>query len=345
MNNIEKINILKELSNLNGVSGGENNVSMYISRFLFRYTNDINIDSMGNVIANISKAHDGYKNILLDAHIDQIGMIVTYIDDGGFLKVSNVGGVDRRLLLAQNVIVHTKNGPIHGTISSKPPHLIGEDGDSKSPEISDIAIDIGFSRESAEKIVSLGDRVSFDTKAGELLNGNVFGSALDDRAGAVSILSVIDILKDKSFKCGLTVLFSTQEEVGIRGAKTGGFDISPDIAIAVDVSFGFTPDAVPHKCGKMGGGPMIGIAPTLDNKISKEFIDIADKNNIPYQLEVMSGTTGTNADEFGIIKSGVKVGLLSIPLKYMHTPIEVIQIDDIDNLSKLLSAYILKEGL
>ena len=328
--------ITMSLADAKGVSGDENEAAQLALSYLKEYTDDCCIKN-GNVIGNFGVREDGKKHILIDAHIDQIGFVVSYITDDGFLKISNCGGIDRRLLLAQQVVVMGKKN-IDGVICSIPPHL--EKDDSKVPEISDICIDIGMTKEEAENIVSLGDKIVFRQKSSELLGDRITGASLDDRCGVAAILYALDKLKNEQVNCSYTVLFSTQEEVGERGAKIGVFDIAPDIALAVDVSFALTSDDSELKCGKMGKGCMIGFAPTLDRELSKQLTEIAEKNNMPYQREIMSGETGTNADRFSVNCGGVKACTLSIPLKYMHTPVEVISMSDVENTGELIAAYI-----
>ena len=328
--------ITMSLADAKGVSGDENEAAQLALSYLKEYTDDCCIKN-GNVIGNFGVREDGKKHILIDAHIDQIGFVVSYITDDGFLKISNCGGIDRRLLLAQQVVVMGKKN-IDGVICSIPPHL--EKDDSKVPEFSDICIDIGMTKEEAENIVSLGDKIVFRQKSSELLGDRITGASLDDRCGVAAILYALDKLKNEQVNCSYTVLFSTQEEVGERGAKIGVFDIAPDIALAVDVSFALTSDDSELKCGKMGKGCMIGFAPTLDRELSKQLTEIAEKNNMPYQREIMSGETGTNADRFSVNCGGVKACTLSIPLKYMHTPVEVISMSDVENTGELIAAYI-----
>lgn len=328
--------ITMSLADARGVSGDENEAAQLALSYLKEYTNDCCIKN-GNVIGNFGKRENGRKHVLIDAHIDQIGFVVSYITDDGFLKVSNCGGIDRRLLLAQQVTVMGKE-KIKGVICSVPPHL--EKDDSKVPEISDICIDIGMTKEDAEKIVSLGDKIVFDQQCAELLGDRITGAALDDRCGVAAILYAVDKLKNEKLNCSYTVLFSTQEEVGERGAKIGVFDIAPDIALAVDVSFALTADDSELKCGKMGKGCMIGFAPTLDRELSKQLTETAKRNGLPFQLEIMNGETGTNADRFSVNCGGVKACTLSIPLKYMHTPVEVISMSDVSNTGELIAAYI-----
>ena len=327
--------ILEELVNRNGISGAELSASCYACDVLSNYL-DCEIDSFGNVYGRPKSFDDNKKTILLDAHIDEIGMIVTYITDEGFLKVSNCGGLDNRLLLAQQVELLCEK-PIKGVITSTPPHL--EKDDSKVPDIGDIYIDIGMSKEQAEKCVKLGDRVYIKNELTDLQNDAVTSHALDDRCGVASILYAVDLLKDKETKYNVCVMFSSQEEIGARGAKIGAYNIDPDIAIAVDVSFAMTTGESPESCGKMCKGPMIGVAPSLSREMSDMLITTAKAESIPYQIEVMGGNTGTNADEIGLTKCGVKTCTVSIPQKHMHTPVEVISLTDLENTAKLIAKF------
>lgn len=227
---------------------------------------------------------------------------------------------------------------IKGIISTLPPHLQTADDEKKVPDISEISVDIGMSREDAVKVISPGDTVTFRRKFTQLLGTQVSSNCLDDRAGVAAILLSLELLKNLPIK--ITVMFSSQEELGTRGAKAGSFGKDVDEAISVDVSFGYTPGCKKEDCGTVGKGPMIGASPILNNKISKQLIDIAQSSNIPYQIEVMSGKTGTNADIISISECGIKCGLISIPLKYMHTPVELVDVKDIENVSRIISAYV-----
>ncbi len=324
-----------QLADTSGVSGDETKAAELALEMLKKFTDDCYIKN-GNVIGHFGKK--GAKpHIMIDAHIDQIGFVVTYITDDGFLKISNCGGIDRRLLLAQQVTVLGKE-PVTGIVCAIPPHLSTDE--SKVPEMDEICIDIGMTKEQAEKVISYGDKIVFATGCKKLQGDRITGAALDDRCGVAAILRALEIIKDNKSDYELTVMFSTQEELGERGAKIGVFDIDPDIALAVDVSFALTADDSEIKCGKMGKGCMIGFAPTLDKDLSQQFKAIAEKNNMPYQIEVMNGETGTNADRFSVNKSGVKAVTLSIPLKYMHTPVEVISVSDVENTAQLIAAYL-----
>ncbi len=327
--------IIMSLADARGVSGDETNAAELALSMLKNYTDDCFIKN-GNVIGRLgckgSKPH-----ILIDAHIDQIGFTVTHITDDGFLKIAGCGGIDRRLLLAQPVTVLAKK-PLNGVICAIPPHL--ETDESKVPEMEDICVDVGLTKACAEELISLGDKIVFTSHCAKLQGDRITGAALDDRCGVAAILRALELVSDKPLHSEITVMFSTQEEVGERGAKIGVFDIEPDIAIAVDVSFALTAGDSEIKCGAMGGGCMIGFSPVLDRELSQTFKTIAEKRCLPYQIEVMSGTTGTNADRFSVNKSGVKAVTLSIPLKYMHTPVEIISLSDVENTAQLIAAYI-----
>ena len=324
------------LSEISGTSGSESKAAQLALGMLREYCPDAEIIN-GNVTGKFGVHREGLPSLLLDAHIDQIGFAVTYITDDGFIKVGNIGGIDRRLLPAQPVVVHGSRD-IKGVICSVPPHLTS--GGSEVLEMDDVAIDTGLTKEELEKLVSLGDSVTFDVTCRDLIGSRITGGALDDRCGVASILYALELLKDSDLAYNVTVLFSTQEEVGERGAKIGAFEITPDIALAVDVSFAYAIGEEESKCGYLGKGPMIGISPSLSREISDELINTAKSADIPYQIEVMSGLTGTNADRFSVNRCGAKACTVSIPLRNMHTPVEVIDLTDVEQTAKLLAAYI-----
>ena len=333
---LELKNVIFDLSSADGVSGEESCAAQYALKYLKNYTDDCFIKN-GNVIGNFGNRKNGTPHILIDAHIDQVGLIVTNIYESGFIGFSNVGGIDRRLLPAQQVCIHGKK-KLAGVVCSTPPHLSGSD--NKINKIEDFYIDTGMSFEAVSNIVEPGDRITFASMPKELLNDRITGPALDDRSGVASILYALELLRNQKYECSFSVTFSAQEELGERGAKIAAFDIDPDIALAVDVSFAYCLGDREYECGKMGQGPMIGISPSLSREISDKLIDISKNENIPYPLEVMNGLTSTNADQFSVNRTGCKACTVSIPLKYMHTPSEIIQIDDVENTGRLIAAYI-----
>ncbi|MEG2079986.1 MAG: M42 family peptidase [Oscillospiraceae bacterium] len=330
---------LKELTGSIGVSGYEKNALFVAEKYLSKY-GKVSVDTLSSIICEIDGTKSGH--ILLDAHIDQIGLIVTDITENGFVRVAACGGIDRRILCGQTVTIHGRED-IFGVIASTPPHLQGGDNLRKSIAMDKVLIDTGFASEKLKNIISLGDRITINSDFSELLNNRVVAAALDDRAGIVSILYALSLLEGKPHK-KITVVFSSREETSEAGAKVASFTARADEFIAVDVSFAKTPDSNEVECGEIGKGVMIGIAPSLSYEMSEQLKKIAMDKQIPYQLEIMGGKTGTNADQMTISRGGMKSSLLSIPLKYMHTGIEVVSIDDVKSVGTLMAEYILFGG-
>ncbi len=328
--------MLTALCRVTGISGDEGTAAATAAEFLKLYCPDTHI-SHGNVVGTCGSTDPDAPHVLLDAHIDQIGMVVTSITEDGFVTVGNVGGIDRRLLPAQRVHLHGREC-IDGVVCAMPPHL--SDGDEKVQKFEDIRIDTGFDAEELRKILSPGDSVTFAGHIARMLGGRFTSPALDDRCGVAAILSALHSVKDEELPCRVTVLFSTQEEVGERGAKIGCYAADPDIALAVDVSFARNLGDSETKTGKMGEGPMIGFSPSLSKSVTKGLCEAADASGIPWQYEVMAGTTGTNADQFSVCRGGVKACTVSIPLRYMHTPAEIISLKDVAMTGELIAAYL-----
>ncbi len=338
MNTLE--NMIFELSEANGTPGAEDEISNIIEKYVSSFA-EVKRDRVGNVTAYLPA---GKKTILLDAHMDRIGMIVTGIEDGGFLRVAKCGGMDARVLAAQDVTVWGRE-PVYGVVTSTPPHLSTPEDAKKAKDFDEILIDTGMSKQEAERLIFQGDRITVRCPHGELENGRIFGAALDDRAGCAAIIRAAELVAKTEERPSVQLLFSAQEETGGDGAVTGSFNIDADECIAVDVSFADAPDMPSEKCGKLNKGPMIGIAPVLDYRISQRLKAIAEEKEIPYQLELMGDSTGTNADHIAISKGGVRTGLVSIPQRNMHTGVEIIALDDVENSARLIAEYILGGGL
>lgn len=302
-------------------------------------------DQNGNLILSI-EPKNYEKHILIDAHLDQIGLIVTKVFEDGFLKVAPCGGVDARILSGSLVKIYSDSKKtFDGIITSTPPHLSKNNKSDEFSKVSDLFVDTGLNLKKENfNLIKPGDFVGFESKMQELLNENVTAPGLDNNAGVAALICCAKILSEniENLKSKVSFLFSTGEEITGVGAKTAAFSISPDEAISVDTSFSDQKNVPEDKCGKLSCGPMIGISPVLSKSISNTLIEIAKKEKISYQFEVMSGKTSTNADDIAISKTGVKTALLSIPLRYMHTQVEVINLDDVKNTAKLLSSYILK---
>ncbi len=279
--------------------------------------------------------------VMLDAHIDQIAFVVTNVDDNGFLTVSNAGGIDLRQLPSRRVIIHGKE-KVTGVFVSTPPHL--SDGEKEYTDISVIKIDTALGNK-AKAIISVGDIVTFCTEPVSLLGDRVAGKSFDNRAGVCVLIEVAKQLSKEKLPVNVAFLLSDSEEIGLRGAKTAAFKVSPYEAVIIDVSFGDTPGVSSDKTGELTKGAMIGISPLLDKAMSKKLILAAKEKDIPYQTEVMSSASGTNADVIAVTKEGVKTATVSIPLRNMHTDCEILSISDLENTVALLCEYIRNGGV
>lgn len=297
-------------------------------------TDEVTVDPLGSVIARRYCADHTAPTLLLEAHIDQVGFVVTGVDEKGFVRVAPCGGVDRRALPAAEAVVYGDK-PYRGVFCSVPPHLATE---STLPEIEAMGLDIGLTPAEAKKAVKPGDRAVFAPTFSEMGPHRVCAPALDNRAGCAAILYALEQLKDIALPCHLAVVFASKEEVGGHGALAAAFGTAPHAAVVTDVSFAVTPDADAAKCGRLGGGAMLGYAPLLDSALIARLEGLAEEFSISTQPEVMGRTTGTDADKISVTRAGVPTALLSIPLRYMHTPTEVVDLRDVEAVGALMAA-------
>ncbi len=328
---------LFELLAAPGITGAEDDAAAVAAQLLETYM-PVRRDTLGSVIGET----DGEgRGILLDAHLDQIGLFVTAVTDDGFVKVSKCGGADVRTMACHEVRILGRE-PIYGVVVSTPPHLRKSENDA--PKWEDVAIDVGMSADHARALIAAGDRVLLLGKPREMLNGRICAAALDDRAGIAAILRALDILKEKGIRRKLTVVFSVQEETSGGGAAAAAFQSGAETAIAVDVSFADAPGLSEVETKPMGAGTMIGLSPSLSREVSDRLIVLAKENAIPFCLEPMGGKTGTNAEDYAFSKCGRKTGLLSIPIRNMHTSVEVCDLCDVEATAQLIALYVESEG-
>jgi len=294
------------------------------------------VTPLGSLLCHINQ---GEAPVMLEAHLDQVGMVVTCVEDG-FLRVANCGGIDRRLLPAQRVTVHTAGGPKLCVVASIPPHLKGSDEAPAKWE--DILIDTGYSPKQAKEIFAPGDVVTAEAGFIKLAGERITAPALDDRAGCAAVIWAANLLKQQGCSRPVVLALCSFEELGGQGAATAAFAAEPLCCYAVDVSFGLAPALPESKCGKLGDGPMVGVAPVLNRTMTQGLLDLAKANQIPTQLEVMGGTTGTDADKIVATGRGIPTALLSIPQRNMHTPVEVVDLRDIENTARLLALAVME---
>jgi len=330
--------IIEKLSAMYGPTSFERPVTDWLMDYIKPYCDEAYTDVMGNLIAVRKCGKENAPKILVDAHIDEIGLIVTGIEKG-FLRFATLGGVDPRILPALQVKVLT-DPPIHGIVASLPPHALSASEMEKPFEVTSLSIDIGMTQEEAEALVALGTPVVFDVDPVMLGEHRLCGKSLDDRACAAIICKVMENLFDVQLKADMYYMFSAQEEVGARGGQTGAFGIAPDYAIVMDVNFAKSPDSNGYDQMDMGGGPAIAVGPNMNHKMSSELIALAKEMDMPYQVDVIRAGSGTNAVPIQISRGGVATALISLPLKYMHTPHEVMDLRDGENIVKLVSEYI-----
>ncbi len=338
--------LLKKFSDAIGVSGHEFEIRRLIMEEVSDLADKVWTDRMGNIIALKKGEGENAPKVMFAAHIDEIGLIVSHIDNRGFLRFTGIGGWNERILPGQRVIVVTTKGKVRGVIGMKPPHIMTPEEKKQVLEMDKLFIDIGVgSREEAEKLgVKVGSIVVFDREVARLGGTDrVTGKAFDDRVGVASLVYMLKLLNNVEHEANVYAVFTVQEEVGLKGARVSAFSISPDVGIAVDVTIANDIAGVDEKdwITQLGKGPAIKI---MDKgnishpKVKELLIKVAEKEKIPYQLEVLTGGA-TDAAAIQLAREGVPVGTVSIPTRYIHSPIEVLDLKDAVNSSKLLAAF------
>lgn len=330
--------LIKKLSDMRGVSGFEYGFSDEVSKLFEPYADKVYTDALGNVIAEKKCGKENALKIMIEGHMDEIGLMVSGIDENGFLSFVPVGGIDERILPSAEVTVHGKHD-IRGVIGAKPPHLQSADESKSAMKIEDMSIDTGYSYDEVIKIVSVGAPVTMRQSVGEMKGGSISFKALDDRAGVAAVIDAFERLSKYSLSADVYAVATVQEEVGLRGAKTAAHIVNPDISISVDVCHGITPDNS-ENAFECGSGCIISLGPNIHPKIGKRLIKLADRYNIPFDIDVDGGYTGTNAWAVQTARCGIATALLSIPLKYMHNPVETAKLSDIRATSDLIVRFI-----
>lgn len=339
---------LVDLLNARSPTGHEYEAQAVVDDYVEPKVDAYRSDTMGNRYATVNP--NGDPRLLFAGHIDELGLIVTYINDQGFIYFDTLGGHDKTMISGRRVSILTKEGEIKGVTGKRAIHLMSAEDRKKVPETHEIWIDIGVnSREEAEKFVRIGDPAIYD-QSFELIRGSVgVARAFDDKAGAYAVLEAVRRLSKGKLNARVTAAATTQEEIGTRGAITAAYSENPDFAVAVDVGHATdSPDCDLRKYGntKQGGGPIVCRGPNINPVIFDRIIECAEKNKIPYQLEADPRPTGTDARAIQVAQAGIATGLLSIPLRYMHTPSEMVDLEDIEHTVQLLVAVArsLKKG-
>ena len=336
---------LEKLSNACGVTGREEEVRNLLIKLIKPYVDEITVDRLENVIA-IKKGKKSKPKIMLAAHMDEVGLMVKTVTKEGFLQFAKMGGIDDRILIAQKVLVHTIKGPLQGIIGSKPPHIQKEEERKKIVTYDKLFIDIGAAnqKDAAKMGVKVGDPVSFDVKYAKIGKDVVTGKAFDDRAGCAVMIETLKQLE--SIECTVYAVGTVQEEVGLRGAATATFGVDPDVGIALDVTIaGDVPGVSEFDTSlKMGKGPALTVADSgliTHPKVLRLLLETAEQNKIYYQLE--TGLPGaTDAARMSLTRQGVPSGTVSIATRYIHSPVGMLSLKDVQNSAKLAAAAIQK---
>lgn len=333
---METEQILERLCAVGAPSGFERAAAAEARALLKPLMDEVWTDRLGNVAGVRRCGKPGAKKLLLDAHLDEVGLMVTGHQDG-FLRFS-ANGVDVRMLPDREVTVLTEP-PMLGVVACLPPHVLSAEDREKAPEVKDLFIDVGLSRKEAECRVPIGTPVVYRTDFTRLGERQVCAKSLDDRACFAALLRAAELLKEAALDVDLYILGSVCEETGGVGAKVGAQALAPDFCVAVDVTHGQTPDSPKNEAFVMGGGPAVGIGPNCARWMVKRLLDKAAGLNMAVQKEVMEGNSGTNGWDMQVANEGIATAVLSIPLKYMHTPVEVVELSDIEDTARLLAAF------
>jgi tetrahedral aminopeptidase len=341
LSNLNIRETLKDLIGDWGVSGYEQGIAARYKKALSHFTSDIRIDKLGNLIATVpGTGTEPRPRVVLAAHMDEIGLMVTKIERGGFLRVTNIGGVDPRTQMAQEAIVHGRKGEYVGIFGSKPPHLTSASERGKAAPLGAMFLDIGMPEDMVREKVRVGDPVTIRRTALELPYDRIAGKSLDNRASCAALLECLQELQRLKHEADVIIVGTVQEERGAPGATVMAYAENPDIAIAVDVTFGDMPGAPDDASFPLDGGPTIAVGANSHRKITEALLRTAEELNMPHAREILPDNSGTDAWPMQVQRGGIPTGIVSIPLRYMHTSVETVCYRDIERAGKLLAHYI-----
>jgi putative aminopeptidase FrvX len=334
---------LTDLLNASGTSGYEQSVQSIVREFASGFAEDVQTDVHGNVLATVNSS--GSPTILLDAHCDQIGLIVRHIDPLGFVRVNTVGGWDMQILLGQRMLIHTQTGPVAGVIARKPIHLLDQEERKTVPKIRDLWIDIGSeSEEETRRLVQIGDSVTPEPAVRQLRNRRLSGVAMDDRVGVWVVMQALRLASEQKPAARIVAVSSVQEEIGLRGARTSAYSVDPLVAIAVDVTHATDcPNIDQNQFGRIeiGKGPVVVRGANANPRVSELLLRKAAAADIPVQVNALGYPASNDAAAIQISRGGCACGLVTIPNRYMHSPVELVSENDIENAAQLIADFCL----
>ncbi|MFP6658135.1 MAG: M42 family metallopeptidase [Pirellulales bacterium] len=337
------LDFLKEILETPSPSGYEQPVQNVVRRYVADFADEVSTDTHGNVIA--AKNPAAPLRVMLAGHCDQIGLIVQYIDENGFLYTSAIGGWDPQQLVGQRLTVWTAGGPVVGVIARKPIHLLTDEERKQVPKLKDLWLDIGATdKEDAASVVRIGDPVTLQLGFQSMRNGLANAPAMDDKTGLWIVVEALRRAAAADLKCALYAVSTVQEEIGLRGARTSAHSVDPHVGIAVDVTHATDcPTINKNQEGDitLGGGPVIYRGPNNNPIVVERLIQTADQRKMSYQLGAVGRATPTDANALQVTRSGVPTALVSVPNRYMHSAVETISLDDIDRTADLLAEFAL----
>ena len=335
---IDTTALLKQLSQTPGISGHEAPIRSVILAEWGRHATETRVDKLGNAIALKPGNAVKRRRIMLASHMDEIGLMVAGINRG-FIRVTPLGGVDPRILLGQEVIVHGRKD-LSGVIASTPPHLLKPGEREKIIGLEKLWIDVGLSARQVDRLVEIGDLVSIRRTAVDLKGGLLAGKAFDNRASVAAVAVCLEQLQTLNHAWDVVAVATVQEETALLGATTAAFGLSPDVAVVIDTTYG-TQDGTPaSESFAVGGGPTIGIGPNMHPRLTQGLRDAATRLELAAPLEPMAGHSGTDAWVVQVAGEGIPTGLLGIPIRSMHTPIETVSPKDVERTGRLLAEFI-----
>lgn len=337
----DSFQFLKNLLETPSPSGFEEPVQEVVRRWAGRFADQVWTDRHGNVIA--ARNPEGQPRVMLAGHCDQIGLMVQHIDDNGFLFVQPIGGWDMQILLGQHLTVWTRQGPVPGVLSRKAPHLLTNEERNKVPQFTDVWVDIGAKdRKDAEALVIPGDPVTFALRYRELRHHLAASPAMDDKVGVWTVMEALRLLQGRPLAAAIFCVSTVQEEIGLRGATTSSYGIHPMLGIAVDVCHASdTPGNDKKQLGdtRLGAGPAVFRGANINSRVFQRLEETARNQEIPIQVRGAPRATGTDANVMQLSRDGVATGLIGIPNRYMHSPVEVVCLDDLDRAARLLAEF------
>ncbi len=332
---MEHKQFLKEVTALPGLTGNEIRVAEYIKSKWEPLADDVVINSTNSVIAH--KSGKGPK-IMFAAHLDEIGLMVSRIEEDGSLRVAQVGGVDPRILPAMRVKVLAKDGALTGVVGAKAPHLLTEEERGKNYSLTDLYVDLGMSAEAVKSRVCVGDEVQLEYRFVDLLNNRIAVKTCDDRACVTILYRAMQLLQNMKHEADLYFVATCQEEIGLYGAKTAAFGINPDFGVALDVCHAHTPDSDPCRTNDIDA-VVASKGPYINSFLRDKLQETADEQNVRLQTSVARSYTSTDLDNLSVQRAGIPAVLIELPLKYMHTSVENIDTRCIDDAARLLANF------